>query len=81
MIHKGEKPYQYSQCNQGFKKKIYLKEHMMMPTGEKPYQCSNCGKDFSMKSNLTEHQRTNTGDHGTQNQQIVSLFPLGKINF
>ena len=74
LIHTGEKLYQCSECNQGFNKKVCHKEHMMMPTGKKPYQCRYCGKDFSMKSNFTEHHSTNTGDHGTQNQQIVSLF-------
>ena len=55
MIHSGEKPYQYSQCDKAFNETSALMKHMRNHTGEKPYQCSQCDKAFSRTDYLKKH--------------------------
>ncbi|XP_034027284.1 zinc finger protein 484-like [Thalassophryne amazonica] len=58
----GEKPLSCSECNQRFKYKYILKEHMRRHTGEKPFKCVFCPKHFRLSAQVEIHMRVHTGE-------------------
>ncbi|KAK7930366.1 hypothetical protein WMY93_006761 [Mugilogobius chulae] len=48
-------PYSCSECGRSFKKKAYVRQHMLSHSDERPHKCPECGKTFKMKKNLKLH--------------------------
>ncbi|KAK7923183.1 hypothetical protein PG985_007254 [Apiospora marii] len=62
--HTNYKPYQCSECGEGFSARQALEQHERCHSGAKPYVCDvpGCDKAFKQKSALTMHKRTHTGE-------------------
>ena len=58
--HRGEKPYQCSECGAEFFQSGHLMIHKRVHTGEKPYTCDICLVQFKQISHLKTHARTHT---------------------
>ncbi|CAL4112305.1 unnamed protein product, partial [Meganyctiphanes norvegica] len=67
--HKGETPYQCSQCKMTFSRKIDLESHLITHTGKKQYQSSQCDKDFLQYDHIKSNTRTHTGKQPLQCSQ------------
>ena len=57
-----EELYKCDICENDFKSRRYLQEHMITHTGEKPHKCNICEMKFSCNSNFRSHMRTHTGE-------------------
>lgn len=44
-------------CEKTFRRKMYLKRHMLSHSGELPFQCERCFKTFLMSHHLDQHKR------------------------
>ena len=60
--HRGEKPYQCTECGAEFVQSGHLMIHKRIHTGEKPYTCDICYVQFKQISHLKTHVRTHTQD-------------------
>ncbi|TKS70340.1 Zinc finger protein 17 [Collichthys lucidus] len=60
-IHKGEKPYPCTECDQSFSQKPELRRHMFSHTGG-GFLCSYCGKSLRDPHSLKSHERLHTGE-------------------
>lgn len=45
-------------CNQNFRRKTQLKQHMFVHTGNYRYRCDKCGKGFLLMSRLKRHENS-----------------------
>ena len=51
-----ERPFQCTYCNNRFKSKNNLRQHIRLHTGERPYVCNICNETFVQMSSLQHHK-------------------------
>ena len=54
-IHKGDKPYACTECDEMFIRASSLGRHKLVHTGEKTFPCAVFDKRFTASSNLRPH--------------------------
>lgn len=61
MMHRDERPFSCTYCDQRFRQKAGLVSHLRLHTGEKPYECSICKQRFHdrgcYRSHLLKHEK------------------------
>mmetsp|Transcript_6590 Transcript_6590/g.16058 ORF Transcript_6590/g.16058 Transcript_6590/m.16058 type:complete len:269 (+) Transcript_6590:175-981(+) len=58
-----EKRFVCSICDQKFKKRYYVTQHLRSHFDDKPFGCEYCGQRFNHRSNLTAHEQGHTGEY------------------
>ncbi|XP_057554146.1 oocyte zinc finger protein XlCOF6.1-like [Hippopotamus amphibius kiboko] len=71
---KGEKPFQYSQCNQRLSWSSDPMRYLGGHNGESPFWCAWCGERFGFRSVEGHHQCTRRGERSFQGPQCIRGF-------